>query len=54
MLLTQKKKLKRLIKIQIEAANKNSKKNTKKMICLITMVFIALAAITLILISLLT
>ena len=41
-------------KKEIEAANKNSKKNTKKMICLITMVFIALAAITLILISLLT
>lgn len=41
-------------KKEIEAADKNSKKNTKKMICLITMVFIALAAITLILISLLT
>ena len=41
-------------KKEIETANKNSKKNTKKMICLITFVFIALAAITLILISLLT
>ena len=41
-------------KKEIEAANKNSKKNTKKMICLITFVCIALVAVTLVLISLFT
>ena len=41
-------------KKEIETANKNAKKNTKKMVCLIIFVFIALAAITLVLISLFT
>ena len=41
-------------KKEIETANKNSKKNTKKMICLITFVCIALVAVTLVLISLFT
>ena len=41
-------------KKEIETADKNAKKNTKKLCCLLAFVFIVLAAITLILISMLT